>query len=127
MANILVVDDNAELREALLDVLGAAGHTVITAGNGTKAVELVETKGIALVVTDLFMPEREGIETIIELRRRYPRLRIIAMSGGGGGRVGEALAPERNLQMARKLGATATLAKPFTPQQLTDAVTAVLA
>jgi CheY-like chemotaxis protein len=127
MANILVVDDNPELREALLDVLGAAGHAVTTAINGLKAVDLVRSNVIALVITDLFMPEREGIETIIELRRHHPRLRIIAMSGGGGGRVGEALAPERNLLMARKLGATATLAKPFTPRQLTDAVIAALA
>jgi CheY-like chemotaxis protein len=127
MTNILVVDDNSALRAALHDLLSAAGHAVTTAANGAKAVDLVRNGDIALVITDLFMPEREGIETIIELRRHFPQLRIIAISGGGGGRAGEALAPERNLQMARKLGATVTLAKPFTPQQLADAVALALA
>lgn len=121
MANILLVDDNAGLLKMQAEFLRDAGHTVATAANGKEAMRVVQRGSFDLVVTDLVMPEKEGIETIIELRRKFPALKIIAMSGGGR------VDAKDYLDIARKLGAARTLAKPFSGKELVEAVAQVLA
>lgn len=120
MARILVVDDEDSLRRLLKAVLERAGHDVITANNGFEAVRLVDAEPFDLVITDLIMPEMEGIQTIGQLRRLAPDTKIIAMSGGGRGSAGD------YLDLAKQLGATMSLAKPFTPDSLLAAVKSTL-
>ena len=121
MARILVVDDEDSLRRLLKAVLERAGHEVTTAGDGFEAVRLVDAEPFDLVVTDLIMPEMEGIATIQQLRRLAPDTKIIAMSGGGRGSAGD------YLDLVKQLGAAMTLLKPFTPEGLLDAVAQTLA
>jgi len=116
MSCILLVDDHAEFLAVQQQLLEEAGHTVVTATNGFKALSAVDAGVFDLVITDIIMPGKEGLETIIELRRRHPLLKVIAMSGGG--RVG-ALS---YLELAEKLGAIHTLEKPFTGAVLMEAV-----
>ncbi len=83
MALILVVDDKEPARFTLREILGEAGHEVVEAGDGKAALEQQRAHSIDLVVTDIIMPEQEDVETIIELKRDYPGLKIVAISGGG--------------------------------------------
>jgi len=96
-----------------------AGHQVRVAGDGTEALDAIQEDGGAafdLVVTDIVMPEKEGLETIMELRRLVPGMPVIAMSGGGRG------TPENYLRAARMLGAFRTLEKPFDSKELIQAI-----
>jgi CheY-like chemotaxis protein len=102
-ARILVVDDDAGVREVLQSMLEAAGYTVLVAVNGREALAALRESAFDCIITDLVMPEQEGIETIKMIRRDYPDLGIIAMSGAFGGDY---------LRIASYLGAHATLAKP---------------
>ena len=120
MARILVVDDDDSLRRLLKAVLERAGHEVTTAGDGFEAIRLVDAQPFDLVITDLIMPEMEGIQMIGQLRRLAPDTKIIAMSGGGRGSAGD------YLELATQLGATMSLAKPFTPDTLLEAVRSTL-
>lgn len=121
MACILIIDDEDDLRRIMRNALEKQGHEVIEARNGSDALELFEQHPADLIVTDIMMPESDGIETIIALRRKDPEIRIIAISGGG--RVGDT----NYLTMAEKFGATQVLAKPFRREQLVDAVRESLA
>ncbi len=109
---VLVVDDDPDIRRLLETALHLHGYGVTVAENGRQALELAAAFPFAWIITDLVMPDIEGIETILELRRRRHPARIIAMSGGSrfGARV--------CLPMARHLGAESTLPKPFTPTEL---------
>jgi DNA-binding response OmpR family regulator len=120
MAKILLVDDDPDIRSLLKIMLTGQGHEVVEATDGTQALRQAEAEPFDLVLTDLIMPDKEGIETIMELRKKFPRIRIIAMSGGGVGR------QEDYLGLAGKLGAMRTFAKPFGIQELNEAVDAVL-
>ncbi len=114
-----MADDEPALLVLLTGMLETDGHSVTTVGNGTALIK--EASGnYDLVITDLIMPDKEGIETILELRKAYPKLKIIAMSGGG--RVG----PESYLKLALKLGAAAILDKPFDRDRLVALVRKVL-
>ncbi|MCX5767095.1 MAG: response regulator [Gemmatimonadetes bacterium] len=121
MAKILLVDDEFAVRELLAEVLELDAHLVTQADDGASAIAAVERELFDLVVTDLVMPDKEGIETIMEIRQRWPALKIIAMSGGGRGDAAD------YLDMAASLGAAATLQKPFSSQLLLDTVAQVLA
>jgi CheY-like chemotaxis protein len=101
---VLVVDDDAGVRDVVRSMLESAGYQVVVAENGKEAMKLLETERADLILTDLVMPEQEGIETIKTLRREYPDLKVIAMSGAFGGDY---------LRIAAYLGAHATLAKPI--------------
>ncbi len=114
---ILVVDDDAGTRASLAQLLTKAGYRVTQASNGSEAVRLWRESGGDLVILDLFMPEKDGIETIVELRAHSPGVLIIAMSGGG-----EQLNRLDLLGDARLLGAVRTIAKPFAPGELLEAV-----
>jgi len=120
MSRILVVDDDESFRQPLCQTLLCAGHEVLAAGDGREALKLYRRQPIDLVISDLVMPGKEGIETMLELRRLQPDLKIIAMSGGGY------IQCIDYLQMARRLGANRTLAKPFTAQEVIEAVTSLL-
>src|SRR4051812_31265715 len=119
MAQILVIEDDDSIRQLISLVLTDAGHTIVEAVNGREGLVAAESMAPNLVITDLVMPEKEGIETIIELRRKYPDLRIIAMSGGNRA--------SNYLDLASKLGAMRTLAKPFKLDALLQAVSDVVA
>jgi two-component system, chemotaxis family, chemotaxis protein CheY len=121
MALILVIDDAATVRHLMRRILAEAGHTVIEAQDGEIGLSVFATQLPALVITDLFMPNREGIETIQELRRLSPGAKIIAMSSSG------TASGKLYLGAAKKLGANAILAKPFKPVELLAAVDRVLA
>lgn len=120
MAHILVIDDDDQLRDLLKLLLMSAGHIVSTASEGEEGLRCFCTNPADLVITDIVMPNQEGIETIMKLRSAHPHLGIIAMSGGAN-------YSKTWLAMASKLGASYALAKPFTLPQLTAAVDAVLA
>jgi CheY-like chemotaxis protein len=114
MARILVIDDEPDTRAMLEHILKAAGHEVILASDGREGVERYRTSPADLVVTDLYMPKQEGLETIRELRTRFPEVAIIAMSGRA--------AALTMLSVAQKFGAVAVLHKPFAPYELIAAV-----
>jgi len=113
---ILVIDDEAMIRDMISAILTDAGYQVIVAANGAEGLEALESQAVDLIMTDILMPEKEGIETILEVRKTRPGMKIMAISGGG--RVHN-FDP---LSIAGKIGADATLAKPFEPEQLLAAV-----
>ena len=121
MPRILLVEDDASFRESMHKVLTRAGHEVQAAGNGRAALQQFDTESVDLVITDIVMPEQEGLETIIRLRRENPGVKIIAISGGG------TINAVDYLRTAKKLGALATLAKPFSRQEILSAIDQVLA
>ena len=105
MARILLVDDDQQVREMLKLTLERAGHVVTEANDGTQAVAFYKPESFDLVVTDIVMPEKEGIETIMELRGMNPSVHIIAISGGGR------ISPEDYLKWARRFGVQHTFTK----------------
>jgi len=121
LTRILVVDDESEIRALVSRILKQAGYEVIEAADGNEGTRLFKENLPELLITDIIMPEKEGIETIMELRRDFPNVKIIAISGGG-----KSLARDTCLRFAKGLGATRTLAKPFSRQELLDAVQEVL-
>jgi DNA-binding NtrC family response regulator len=114
MANVLVIDDDPDIRELLKTELEAAGHKISLAVNGREGVQRYKKSHIDLVITDLFMPEQEGLETIKQLRMEFPEVSIIAMSGKPTGGT--------MLSVAKRMGATAVLQKPFQIQELLKAI-----
>ncbi len=102
--NILVVDDDAGVRDVVRSMLESEGYCVSVAQNGREALNALKTQDFQVVITDLVMPEQEGIETIKIVRRDYPAVKVIAMSGAFGGDY---------LRIAGYLGAHGTLAKPL--------------
>jgi two-component system chemotaxis response regulator CheY len=116
MLRILVVDDDEAVRDSLKLFLEQHGHEVITAKNGRHVVALCGRQKPNVVITDLIMPDFEGIELIIDLLKLKDSPRIVAMSGGG------ALDKYSLLAMARELGAHAVLEKPFQPETLMLAI-----
>src|SRR4051812_11040650 len=111
--HILLIDDNDELRTVVSTLLRDAGHEVRTGRDGEEAQELLRAGRVDLLITDIVMPEEDGLGLIIIVRREYPGLPVIAISGSGAH---SAL----YLKLAGMLGATATLAKPFSFAELTS-------
>ncbi len=120
MPRILLIDDDEPFRNMLHKILERAGYEVQPAADGKQALELFRQQQPDLIITDLVMPEKEGLETILELRREAPNAKIIAMSGGAR------MNPRTSLAMAEKFGARKTLSKPFSHQEILDAVSDVL-
>lgn len=123
MATILLVEDDEGVRDILHKTLVAAGHDVEDAVNGNLAIAAYRRQPRDLVITDLVMPEKDGLETIMELRRLNPAVKIIAISGGGR-TLGLG---QLYLDTARTFGAGRILAKPFSSTALLTAVSEVLA
>jgi DNA-binding NtrC family response regulator len=120
VARILLIDDEACIRRPLQLLLERAGHEVFTAANGMEAVRLWRESSGDLVITDIHMPEKDGLETILELRQLSPRTPILAMSGGHpNGRVDV-------LGDATQLGAFRTIGKPFALREMLEAVEQLL-
>ena len=113
---ILVIDDDVDVRASVATMLEAGGFSVVKAENGVEAERAIERGKVELVLTDLLMPDKDGIELINDLRKSRPGLPIVAMSGGGH------LPRAQYLAMARRLGAKDVLEKPFTLDQLTMTV-----
>ena len=112
MSAVLLVDDDDGFRHAMGRILRGAGHTVQELASGQEVPRVLHDTKIDVLVTDLIMPDVEGLETIRTVRRHHPGLPIIAISGGGR------LTPESYLTMARGVGANRVLAKPFEPSAL---------
>jgi CheY-like chemotaxis protein len=120
MAFILIVDDDVHVQLALRQIVESAGHRVIEAANGEEAVALFDEFHPDLVVTDVFMPQVDGIETIRTIRQRSPEARIIAVSGGFLSGVWN------HLDSAVNLGADMALHKPFKARDLLLAIAQLL-
>lgn len=112
MPKIVVIDDDDLFRNYLVNALSDLDYVVLSAENGIEGLELCKTESPDLVITDIIMPEVEGVEVILKLHGINPKLPIIAMSGGNMGN------SESYLNMAAKLGASAVLSKPFERAEL---------
>ncbi len=120
MPRILLIDDDENVRTVLALTLKSKGYEVVQAENGRVGVRKFRESPTDLVITDLIMPEKEGLETIQDIRREFPGTRIIAMSGGS---------PNMRfdfLQIAQAMGALRTLQKPFTMEEFISNVREVL-
>lgn len=121
MVKILLIDDDPHLQMTLKIGLTRSGYDVLVAGDGEQGLKLLRDNRIDILITDIMMPGKEGIETIIDVRKLYPDIKILAISGGGqSGNI-------TFLNMAKKFGAAGTLAKPFTVKALSDCVMKIAA
>jgi DNA-binding NtrC family response regulator len=119
VARIMIIDDSVSAL-ALMEIdLTAGGHTVISLCSARGAMKLVAESMVDLIITDVYMPDKDGLEVILEARKTYPNIPVIAVSGVAG--------QKNMLHDAQLLGAACTLQKPFAKQRLLDAVAAVLA
>ena len=116
MARILVIDDDSAARDTIVQVLEDGGYEVTSAEDGKRGLVSFRREPPDLVITDIIMPEKEGIQTITEMRGERPNAKIIAISGGG--RIGNT----DFLRIARHLGAMDVIAKPFDPDDLLSRV-----
>jgi len=121
VATIVVIDDDPDVRTVVRALLEQAGHEVHTAADGVAGLEAVRTLSANIVITDIVMPERDGIETLVAVKKEAPMTKIIAMSGGSGGR----LNAEPYLFTAHECGAL-ILRKPFGSKELLQCVQAAL-
>ena len=116
MAPILIIEDERVIRRMMREMLEPTGHEVREASDGVAGLSSFRDQPVDLIIMDILMPERDGIETILALKRESPDVKIVAISGGGdAGRIDY-------LEQARDLGADRTLHKPFTKPQLLEIV-----
>lgn len=120
MKRILVIDDERQICEMLRKKLESVGYEVAEAPNGKVGLKLHKENLFDLIITDIFMPEKEGLETIRELKQDYPQLKIIAITGGYSS------GPEELLNVARMLGADRTFPKPFKLKDIVEAINQLL-
>ncbi len=120
MKRILVIDDDIQVRQMLKQILERAGYEVADAPDGKEGIRLYRDEPADLIITDIIMPEKEGIETILELRREFPDVKIIAISGGGR------FDPGVYLETAEKFGVARTFGKPIDRKELLDAIQELL-
>lgn len=113
---LMVVDDDDDFRETLRDVFEDEGYVVVTARNGEEALRVFRDNPTEVVITDILMPRKEGVETIFELRRQFGLKKIIAMSGGGRTR------NEEILETAKRMGVARVFKKPIGLAQLVQYV-----
>ena len=120
MTHILIIDDDPQILDMLGQTLKREGHEVVEALDGKEGLKLYRENPTDLVITDIIMPETEGIETIMELQRDFPDVKIIAISGGGHND------PDQYLSIAQMLGVQKTFAKPIEREELLKAVSELL-
>jgi CheY-like chemotaxis protein len=118
MAKVLVVDDDAEIRDGVRQLLENRGHSVVEAADGEAGIRQLADPEIDVVLIDLLMPTKEGLETIREIRSAHPNKKIVAMSGYGS--------KDLYLPTAVRFGAEVFLTKPFTPGELLAAMARLL-
>ena len=116
MANILIIDDDREICKVLEQILEAESHSVLSVHSGEDGLRWVENNSIDLAIVDLIMPDKDGLEVILTMKKDHPKLLIIAITGGGYG------SPTDYLTLADAFGADRTLAKPFNREDLLGAV-----
>jgi len=119
-ATILIADDDPTLRAIGAELLSGEGYRVLEAADGDEALQLIASENIDLLILDMLMPNKDGLETIMELRRRDSAVRILAISGGGSMGVDTLLKP------ARIFGADRTLSKPLPISTFADIVAEML-
>jgi CheY-like chemotaxis protein len=120
MPRILIIDDEVQIRKMLQQMFEREGYDTVTAPDGREGVKAYRENPTDLIITDLIMPEKEGIEIIFELKREFPDVKIIAMSGGGR------TEPHGYLKIAEKAGALRTFRKPLEREELLKAVREIL-
>jgi len=120
MATILVIDDDTTARTVIVEMLTENGHQTVEACDGAEGLELFNESKFDIVITDIIMPNVEGIETIIKLKKSHPAVNIIAVSGGGR------ISAVNHLSLAEKFDVNKTLAKPFRKDDLLKAVDEIL-
>ena len=120
MTTILIVDDDRQFNNLLCQCIEKEGYSSVTAADGNEAIKLALIHHPSLVITDILMPDKEGLDTIRELRRIAPETKIIAISGGGE------ITADLYLKMAKSLGAHHTLEKPFARGELLDTIALLL-
>lgn len=118
MANVLVIEDDNAVRLSLMSALQSMGHAVVAAANGYEGVAKFDQGSFDLVITDLVMPEKDGVETILELKLKAPDLKIIAISGGGQ--------HLDFMESTQQIGADCALVKPFSINDLRNCLLRVL-
>mgnify|MGYP001828604565 CR=1 FL=1 len=126
MRKILIIDDEEDIRDALQMVLESAGYEVRIASNGNEAIEIQHREPADVIITDIIMPEKDGVATIKKIRQEFPGIRIIAISGGGDidpvTYKPEAIKTSAYLVAAKEAGADHTFTKPFERKDLIQAV-----
>jgi CheY-like chemotaxis protein len=120
MALILIIDDEPQIRSMLKLMLERDGYEVVEAPDGIEGIRIYRRNPADLIITDLIMPNKDGIGMIIDLKKEFPDVKIIAMSGGGLNK------PEGYLKGAKKLGAACTLTKPIDRNEMLGAIKDVL-
>ena len=120
MSLILVIDDDDQIREMLRRMLERDGHEVVEAADGDEGISLYRERRADLIILDIVMPKKEGIETIMDLRIEFPDVKIIAISGGGS------IGPETYLDIAKGFGAMRVFTKPFEIKELLAAIRELL-
>jgi len=116
MTKVLIIEDDIVIRNMIRELLTKSGYEVAEAQNGVEGIKLFKKEKYDLVITDIIMPEKEGIETIMEIKRHTPNVKIIAVSGGGR------IHADDYLNLAEKLGASRIFSKPFQIKEFTQAV-----
>lgn len=127
MAQILLIDDDDDVRQTLSSVLTAAGHAVFEAASGVEGLRHISKGCPDLVITDLLMPDKDGFETIIAVRKIHPDVPIVMISGGGRLFQGNSETLADLFTTAKMIGGDYTLAKPFRSAQLLELVEKALA
>jgi DNA-binding NtrC family response regulator len=121
MNRILVIDDDVQFRQMLRQMLERAGYEVVEAKDGKEGTKLFRALPTDLVITDIIMPEQEGLATIMELKRDFPDVEIVAISGGGR------IDSKNYLELAEQFGVTRTFGKPLDREEFLAAVKELLA
>jgi len=121
MMKILIIDDEVYIRDGLKQILDMEGFTTKVAGDGKEALRMIEEEKPDLVITDIIMPEKDGVEVICKAKEKYPDLKIIAISGGGR------ISAHDYLKIAKQLGANSILTKPFSSSDLISEINKVCA
>ncbi|NNF99001.1 MAG: response regulator [Desulfobacteraceae bacterium] len=121
MARILVIDDDHQVQKMLKQMLEREGYEVAVANDGNEGLDSYRNTPYDLVITDLIMPEKEGVETILDLKKEFNDVKIIAISGGGRN------TPDQYLKVAKQLGALQTFAKPIKRNDLVQSIRDLLA
>ena len=114
MTNVIVADDDPEVRRFLRLILKREGYYVMVGRDGNDVLELADERKIDAIITDVIMPRKDGIEAIAQVKERYPKVRIIAISGGGQKN------NEDFLKSAEMMGANYTIAKPFEANEILE-------
>ncbi|VAX19029.1 hypothetical protein MNBD_NITROSPINAE03-915 [hydrothermal vent metagenome] len=121
MAHVMIIDDDQYVRSVVKQMLEAAGYVVTEASSGREGIEKHKENPADLIITDIIMPDEGGLETIMKLKRDYPKIKIIAISGGGR------IVQVDFLDIAKNLGVVRTMQKPLERAELLEAVAETLA